>query len=116
MGKAGPGVLVKTMRADLTGFKKYCKARQRLIPIFEYTELELLLMEYKYVQKYRLALFHHPLSHKHMSDFLKCLLKFGTYVDLMWALGLAITWGAALRTEEWAIKDGRSIHTPATLY
>ena len=34
----------------------------------------------------------------------------------MWALGLAIAWGSALRTNEWVIKDGRSIHTPATLY
>ena len=50
-GKAGLGVLVGTMRADLIAFKRYCKARQRLIPIFEYTELEFLLMGYKYIQK-----------------------------------------------------------------
>ena len=115
-GRSGPGVLVTTMKADLTVFKMYCRARQRQIPIFEYTELELLFMSYKYIQKYRKALFIHPHSHKQMSNFLKCLLNSSTYEYLVYALALAIAWGTDLRTREWSIKDGRVIHKPTTLY
>ena len=115
-GKSGPGVLIYTMKADLTAFKIYYRARQRPIPIFEYTELELLLMGYKYIQKYRLALFRHPLPHKQMPNVLKCLLNSGIYEDLVWALALAIAWGNTLRTDEWFIKgNDPRILPPITL-
>ena len=49
-GKSCRGVLISTMKKYLTAFKIYCWARQRQIPIFEYTELGFLLQWYKYIQ------------------------------------------------------------------
>ena len=115
-GKYDRGVLLSTMKKDLTAFRRYCKARKRPIPMFEYTELELLLLGYKTFQRFRIAFIRHPISRRQMERFLKALLRSGTFIDLVWALALSIAWCAALRTGEWTIRDGRAIHKPETLY
>ena len=47
------GIFMATMKNDLTAFKIFCRVRHKPSPISDYTELEFLLLEYKYIQKYR---------------------------------------------------------------
>lgn len=106
-GKSYRGVLISTMTKNVTLFLKYCWARQRPIPIFKYTELELLLQWYKYIQKYRIPLQTSIISKTNVK-FPKMFVTFGDISRPYLCIRLGNRLGTTLRTNEWTIKDERS--------
>ena len=99
-GRGGTGLKLASINSHLSAIKSHCRQREAPIIIFNYTVLERLIQGLKYHQSNRTVNIRYAISYNETGRMIKSLLDKGDFESLIWALGIAMAWGAALRTSE----------------
>ena len=86
------------MKGDISALKNYHKYNKSFFPIFEYAALEEIMLGYKDFQRYCIRTERYPITLNETKSMVQHLCNSDRFEDRVYALEIAMTWVAALRT------------------